>query len=163
MKFNFCPFCGKELELQEIGDEGLIPFCINCDKPFFNYFGQCTISAVFNEFNEIALLKQNYVSNINWVLVAGYIKNGETLEECAAREVYEETGQKVIKAEYVASYYYEKRELLMTGFKCDVTKTDFNNSKEVDNIQWFNANEAVNLLREGSIAQLLVKNILDNM
>jgi len=163
MKFKYCPFCGNELEAKEIGDEGLMPFCVNCQRPYFDWFGLCTLSAVFNEFNEIALLKQEYVSKTNWVLVAGYIKNGETLEETAAREVYEETGQIVKNIRYISSYYHEKRELLMIGFKCDVEKKDFNKSIEVDNIQWFNINEALNLLREGSIGQLLIKNIKEKM
>ena len=134
MKFKYCPTCGENLVQKEIGDEGLITFCKNCSKPYFDWFGQCTISAVINEHNEIALLKQDYVSTTNWVLVAGYIKQGETLEEAAIREVDEETGQSVNKITYISSYYYEKRELLMIGFRCDVEKREFNNSNEVDKV-----------------------------
>jgi NAD+ diphosphatase len=54
--------------------------------------------------------------------VAGYIKNGETLENTAVKEVFEEIGQIVKKIEYISSYYHDKRELLMIGFKCDVEK-----------------------------------------
>lgn len=131
MKFYFCPICGEKLMQKEIGDEGLTPFCSNCSKPYFDWFGICTISAVINEYNEIALLKQDYVSKSNWVLVAGFIKQGETPEEAAIREVEEETGQKVDKITYMSSYFYDKKELLMIGFRCDVKKRDFNNSQEV--------------------------------
>ena len=161
MKFEYCPFCRKVLELKEIGDDGLTPFCDICQRPYFDWFGQCTLSAVINEFNEIALLKQGYVSKTNWVLVAGYIKNGETLEETAVRKVFEETEQILKKIEYISSYYYEKRELLMIGFKCDVEKKEFNKSIEVDTIQWYNVNKALKLLREGSIGQLLLNNIME--
>lgn len=160
MKFIFCPMCGEKLTHKEIGDEGLTPFCKYCSKPYFDWFGQCIISDVINEFNEVALLKQDYVSTTNWVLVAGYIKQGETLEDAVKREVDEETGQKVIKTTYISSYYYDKRELLMIGFRSDVEKRDFNNSKEVDKIEWYKLHDAVTLLREGSIAQQLLQSII---
>lgn len=63
--------------------------------------------------------------------IAGFIKQGETPEEAAIREVEEETGQKVDKITYMSSYFYDKKELLMIGFRCDVKKRDFNNSQEV--------------------------------
>ena len=101
--------------------------------PYFDWFGPCVIAAVINEDNEIALLKQGPY----WGLVAGYIKKGETLEETVIREVEEETGQRVDRLEYMASYYLEKKELLMTGFKCEVRKRAFNKSKEIEQVEWF--------------------------
>lgn len=160
MKFIYCPICGEKLIHKEIGDEGLIPYCSTCSKPYFDWFGHCIISAVINEYNEVALLKQDYVSTTNWVLVAGYIKQGETLEEAVIREVNEETGQEANKTTYISSYYYDKRELLMVGFRCDVEKREFNNSKEVDKIEWYKLQEAIKLLRDGSIAQQLLQSII---
>ena len=163
MKYIFCPQCGKLLENREIGDEGLIKFCGNCNIPIFEHFGQCTLSVVINEYNEIALLKQDYVSKTNWILIAGYIKKGETLEESAIREVYEETGQKVVKIEYINSYFYNKKEIMMAGFKCNVIKKAFNNSKEVDKIKWFKIIEVENLLRDGSIGQKLFQSVKERI
>lgn len=160
MKFTYCPVCGERLIHKEIGDEGLMPFCSSCSKPYFDWFGLCIITAVINEYNEVALLRQNYVSTTNWALVAGYVKQGEGLEYTVAREVDEETGQKAEKVTYVSSYYYEKKELLMVGFRCDVKKRDFNQSKEVDYIEWHKLPEAVDLLREGSIARQLLQAII---
>ena len=161
MKFKYCPQCGEELVLREIGDEGLIPFCITCKIPYFDWFGLCTITVVVNEYNEVILLKQNYVSKDNWVLVAGYIKQGETLEESAIREVDEETGQKVNRIEYVTSFYYEKKELLMNGFKCYVEKREFNKSNEVDKVEWFSFDQAYQLLKEGSIEKQLLQAVMN--
>lgn len=161
MKYIYCPVCGDRLIYKEIGDEGLMPFCSNCSKPYFDLFGVCIITAVINEYNEVALLRQDYVSTTNWVLVAGYIKQGEALEDAVIREVDEETGQRADKVTYVSSYYYDKRELLMVGFRCDVKKLDFNQSKEVDNIEWHKLPEAGDLLREGSIAWQLLQAIIN--
>lgn len=160
MKFTFCPTCGDSLMDKEIGDEGLIPFCNSCSRPYFDYFGICIITAVINEYNEVALLRQDYVSTTNWVLVAGYVNQGESLEDAVIREAAEETGQKADKVTYVSSYYYKKRELLMVGFRCDVKKREFSKSMEVDKIKWHKLSEAVELLREGSIAQQLLQAIV---
>ncbi len=157
MRFTYCPICGMKLVNKDIGDEGLLPFCSNCSRPYFDWFGLCIITAVVNEYNEVALLKQNYVSTTNWVLVAGYVNQGEALEDAVIREVSEETGQKADKVTYVSSYYYDKRDLLMVGYRCDVKKREFNISKEVDNIEWHKLPEAVDLLREGSIAKQLLQ------
>ncbi len=159
MEFKYCPQCGEKLELREIGDEGLMPFCNQCKVPYFDWFGQCIIAAVVNEYGEIALLKQSGVSKSYWGLVAGYIKRGETLEETAIREVEEETGQLVEKIEYISSYYYEKKELLMAGFKCEVKKREFNISKEIDEVEWYTFEKAKELLREGSIARRLFESV----
>ena len=115
MRFTYCPQCGLKLTLKEIGDEGFIPFCISCSKPYFDWFGQCTISAVVNEFNEVALLNHKGAASTHWGLVAGHLKQGETLEQSAIREVNEETGQEVDHIEYISSYYHEKKELLIDG------------------------------------------------
>lgn len=157
MRFTYCPICGVKLVNKDIGDEGLLPFCNNCSRPYFDWFGLCIITVVINEYNEVALLKQNYVSTTNWVLVAGYVNQGEALEDAVIREVSEETGQKADKVTYVSSYYYDKRDLLMVGYRCDVKKREFNISREVDNIAWHKLPEAVDLLREGSIAQQLLQ------
>ena len=162
MKFTYCSVCGEHLIQKEIGDEGLMPFCNGCSKPYFDLFGVCIITAVINEYNEVALLRQNYISTTNWVLVAGYIKQGEALEDTVIREVDEETGQRADRVTYVSSYYYEKRELLMVGFRCDVKKRDFIQSKEVDDIEWHKLPQAVDLLREGSIASQLLLAIVNN-
>jgi NAD+ diphosphatase len=132
MKYKYCPQCGSILDLKELGDEGLVPFCPSCKDPYFDSYKNCIITVVINEYSEIALLRQDYVSKTNWVLVAGYIKQGETFEESVIREVEEETGQKVQELEYISSYYYEKKELLMAGFQCNVLKRDFNSSRETN-------------------------------
>lgn len=162
MHFTFCPHCGKKLEKKEIGDEGLIPFCHNCNIPLWDMFTTSIITAVINEKNEIALLKQNYVTTANYVVVAGIMKLGESAEETAMREVQEELGLAVDALEYIKSYPYPKKEMLMLGYKAVVKKADFNISNEVDDAIWVSLDNALGLLREGSIAWQLVKSIIEN-
>lgn len=160
MHFTFCPHCGKKLIRKEIGDEGRIPFCEDCNIPLWDMFSTCVIAAVVNECGEIALLRQNYVSTTKYVCVAGIMKLGESAEETVIREVKEEIGQDVEELEFVSSYPYEKKEMLMLGYKASVKKQDFKLSVEVDSVEWVKFENALSLLREGSIAWQLVKTVI---
>lgn len=157
MRFTYCPHCGGKLIQKEIGDEGQIPFCENCSVPLWDMFTTSVICAVVNEQREVALIRQNYVSSTNHVCVAGIMKLGESAEETAVREIKEETGLDVVKLEYIKSYPYEKKEMLMLGYKAIVKKADFILSGEVDSAVWVKYEDALSLLREGSIAWQLVK------
>ena len=92
MHFKYCPHCGNKLVKKEIGDEGAIPFCEKCNIPLWDMFTTSIIAAVVNEQNEIALLRQNYVSTVKYVCVAGIMKIGESAEEAVIREIKEEIG-----------------------------------------------------------------------
>ena len=74
MRFVHCPYCGERLIKKEIGDEGLIPYCNRCQVPLWDMFTTSIICAVINEYNEIALLRQKYVSETKYVCVAGIMK-----------------------------------------------------------------------------------------
>ena len=160
MRFTYCPHCGTKLILKEIGDEGMIPYCENCSVPLWDMFTTSIIAAVVNEYDEVALLRQNYVSTTNYVCVAGIMKMGESAEETVIREVKEEIGQDVDTLEFISSYPYEKKEMLMLGYKAIVKKQDFQLSGAVDSVEWVKFDSALALLREGSIAWQLVKTVI---
>ncbi len=160
MYYKFCPHCGEKLINKKIGDEGELPFCFNCNTPFWDTFSTSVICAVINEYNEIALLRQNYVSTKNLVCVAGMIKLGETAEDTVSREVYEELGLNATNISFINSFFYKDKELLMLGYKVNVLKKDFILSTEVDSAKWFPINNSLLHLREGGIAWQLVSSII---
>lgn len=162
MHYTYCPHCGEHLIKKEIGDEGMIPFCESCAIPLWDTFTTCIIAAVVNEYGEIALLRQNYVSATKYVCVAGVMKTGESAEDAAIREISEETGLQVEDLHYIRSYPYDKKEMLMLGYKAIVKKKEFTLSKEVDSAEWVKPDDALGLLREGSIAWQLVREVLES-
>lgn len=162
MRFIHCPFCGQKLTKKEIGDEGLIPFCDNCQTPLWDMFTTSVICAVVNEEEEIVLLRQNYVSTANHVCVAGIMKIGENAEDTVAREIKEEIGLDVEKVEYIRSYAYDKKEMLMLGFCAYAKKKTLVLSGEVDAAEWVPLGEALDKLREGSIAWQLVREVMNS-
>ena len=161
MHFTYCPDCGRKLIQKEIGDEGMIPYCESCGRPFWDMFTTSVICAVVDEDGEIALIRQSYVSKTNYVCVAGIMQLGEDAETTARREIQEEIGQEVERLTYIRSYYYEKNQMLMLGYLAEVKKRDLKLSGEVDSAEWFPLKEAPGRLREGGIAWQLVREIID--
>ncbi len=161
MHFTYCPYCGTNLIGKEIGDEGIIPYCEKCSIPLWDMFTTSIIAAVVNEYREVALLRQSYISTTRYVCVAGIMKIGESAEDTVIREVKEEIGQDVETLEFISSYSYEKKEMLMLGYKATVKKQDFKLSREVDFVEWVKYDNALSLLREESIAWKLVKTVIE--
>ena len=89
------------------------------------------------------------------------MKIGESAEETVIREVKEELGLDVEELTFIKTYPYEKKEMLMLGFKAKVKKAEFVFSQEVDTAKWFKFEEALANIREGSIAWQLVKAVIE--
>lgn len=161
MDFTFCPRCGEKLRPKLCGDEGEVPYCESCKRPFFPFSYPCVICLCISEDgSEIALIKQGYVSE-NYVNVAGYVKRGETPESTAVREINEEIGLDAVSVRYVGSWYHAKSDNLMLGFECRVRKAELALSSEVDEAEWFSIENARNLLRRDSIGMSLFEECLD--
>ena len=96
----------------------------------------------------------------NYVNVAGYVKQGETPENTAVREIKEEIGLDAVSVRYVGSWYHAKSDNLMLGFECRVKKGELVLSSEVDKAEWFTPENARKLLRRDSIGMSLLEECL---
>ncbi len=160
MDFFYCPKCGEKLSEKQVGDEGLLPFCGECDRPWFPFSYPCVICLVINEFNEIALIRQTYATK-NFICVAGFIANKETPEHAAVREIKEEIGLDVQELCYVNSYYYKKTDCLMLGFAARVKKAEFKLSpNEIETAKWFSIDKAAEELAKGATGKDLLRDWL---
>lgn len=137
MKSIYCPHCGLILHNRIIGDEGLVPYCDHCQRPIFDHSPVCVLTMVINEFNEVALLKQDYVTKQHLVFVAGYYKPGESAEDTVRREVFEEIGQTVVDLTFIESFYHERLDTLFLCYISHVQKAPFKLSSEVDDAKWY--------------------------
>lgn len=157
MDFRFCPDCGSPLSFRELGDEGMVPWCETCDKPWFPMFPVAMIALVYNEKGEVLLLHQDYISHSRCNLVSGYLKPGEDAETTAIREIAEETGQQVEKLDLVCTRWFERKQMLMIGFLAGVTEQPLRISTEVDYALWASPNTLLDQVvnRPGSVARYL--------
>lgn len=115
--------------------------CPSCKQIYGNSPFPVVAVLVVNEFNEVLLLKQNYISKTKWTIVTGYVNDAETFEEAVVREVKEETGQIVERCQYISSYYFAPKQLIMIGFLAYVNKSEFTISEEVNNLHWYKVDE----------------------
>lgn len=161
MRYTHCPDCGALLAARPVGDEGLTPWCDACQRPWFDCFSTCIIAAVVNAAGQVLLQRETRRPDRE-VLVAGYIKPGETAEDAARREIAEETGLAVTALHYVASWPHMDGNMLMLGFCARAVGDAAPASCEVVSSRLAAMDEAVASLREGSIAQQVVQQIIAN-
>ncbi|MBE7055442.1 MAG: NUDIX domain-containing protein [Ruminococcaceae bacterium] len=164
MHYIYCPVCGTKLGEKVAGDDGNVPYCENCEKYWFDSFESCVIILIANEYNELAMLRQNYMSPKYWTYVSGFMKPGETAEETAQREVYEELGLKVDRLFYGGTYWFSEHEQLMHGFIGFTKKAAFTLSKEVDDARWVPYTEAPDMMfpeKEGNSQQPMYRKYLE--
>ena len=111
-----------------------------------------------NAQNRVALLTQNYMSTHFKTLVSGYMKPGETAEECTRREVLEEIGIELEDLRFVATYWFGRKDQLMIGFIGRAKKAPLKLSSEVDEARWVKVEEAIGMVHpKGSVSYALLE------
>ena len=136
MRYRFCPQCGSQLSEIKAGDDGMVPYCVRCDKRWFDSFQSCVVVLTYNELDEVALSKQWYLPEKYSSVTSGFMKPGETAEEAAVREVKEELGLDLQSLEYAGTYWLDATDQLLHGFIGFSTKKELMPSEEVGSAEW---------------------------
>ncbi|NKB44230.1 MAG: NAD(+) diphosphatase [Alphaproteobacteria bacterium] len=132
-----CGRCGAPTESQ---DGGHIRTCTDeaCGYRAFPRTDAAVITLVEHPDGEHCLLgRQSRWPDGMYSVVAGFVEPGESLEECVAREVKEETGIIVTDVRYQASQPWPFPSSLMLGFTAKASTTGFKpDDDELDDIRW---------------------------
>ena len=113
---RFCGRCGSHTR-HSTRERALI--CDKCGNRIYPRIVPAVIAGVIRE-DKILLTKYANRKMSFYALIAGFTEIGETLEECVAREVMEETGLKVKNIRYYKSQPWGSVQDLIVGFYCDV-------------------------------------------
>ena len=133
-KSRFCSTCGAEL-LRPKGTWG--KRCQSCNYEHFPSIHPCAIVLV-RRGDEFLLARKSEWLPGRYGLVAGFLDMGESLEECAAREVLEETGIVITNITYVGSQCWPFPSQLMAGFVADYESGEIKVDKsELEDAGWF--------------------------
>ena len=111
---------------------------------------------------EILLVQSKNFRGDYYGLVAGFVETGETLEECVAREVMEETGLRIRDLRYVASQPWPFPCGLMIGFEAETDDEDIVLQRsELNKGGWFTRQNLPAIPGKVSLARKLIDRWLE--
>ena len=159
----FCTECGEKLTLMFASGEGLVPYCKSCGQFRFAQFATAVSMVVTNRTKDKLLLAR-HKGQEDYILFAGYVKKGETAEKAVTREFKEETKLNTVKFKYMSSRYHEPRNVLMLGFLSMAEDGEAQiDEKELDEVKWFDFDEALEAIRKDSTGGAFLKNALNEI
>ena len=159
----YCTECGEKLTLMFASGEGLVPYCKNCGEFRFAQFPTAVSMAVTNRTKDKILLAK-HIGQEDYILFAGYIKKGETAEKAVTREFKEETKLDTVKFKYMFSKYHEPKNVLMLGYVIMAEDGEpVIDEKEIESVKWFTFEEALNVVRKDSTAELFLKHAINEI
>lgn len=98
--------------------EDIMKRCPKCGREVYPSISTAILVLVRKEDSLLLVHARNFKGTFN-SLVAGFLETGETLEECVAREVKEETGLDVTNITYFGNQAWPYPSGLMVGFIAD--------------------------------------------
>ena len=156
----YCSICGEKLALVVHKTEGLVPYCKNCGEYRFPEFAAAVSMVATNRAKDRILLAK-HLGQDDYILIAGYIKKGETAEKAVTREFKEETKLNVVKYKYMSSRYHEPRNVLMFNYLVIAENGEIcADGDEIEECRWFTFDEALSAVRKNSVAEIFLKNAI---
>ena len=136
---NFCSNCAAKLE---IADAGYRRHCPSCGMDHFPRTDPVVIMVVRHEGN-ILLGRQKAWKPGMYSALAGFVEPGETIEDAARREIFEESGVKVGAVRYVTSQPWPFLSNLMIGLVGEALSAKITlDQNELEEARWFSPKEA---------------------
>lgn len=111
---RYCSRCGSPLQLHS----NISKKCPDCGREVWPQLNIAIIVLVRRGQKALLVRAKNFAGNFRG-LIAGFVETGETLEECVAREVMEETGITIKNLQYFGSQPWPYPLGLMCGFTAE--------------------------------------------
>lgn len=154
---QFCGRCGAPMET--VPNERA-KRCTVCGLSNYPRLSPAIIIAVTREIEgekRILLARNHRFPAGRYSVLAGFVEPGESLEECAAREVMEEVGIEIDNIRYFGSQPWPFPNSLMLGFTADYAGGEFHlEDAEIAEAGWFSPRNLPNLPQKPSIARQLI-------
>ena len=148
-RHGFCAVCGHPTD---IARGGQVRRCAGCGTEHYPRTDPVIITVVHD--GDRCLLGQSrgrLVAMRRYSALAGFMDQGECIEEAVAREVMEESGIQVGAVRYHSSQPWPFPSSLMIGCHADAATTDIHfDPEEMADVQWFSRDEVRLALEERS-------------
>ena len=158
-RHGFCSVCGH---LTEMKKGGHVRRCGNCNTQHFPRTDPVVITAVSDGDRLLLGQSKGRLQAMNrYSVLAGFIDQGESIEEAVQRETMEESGIQVRNVRYHSSQPWPFPSTLMIGCHADAATSEITMDEvEMADVQWFSRKDVLsglagtneNLALPGSIA-----------
>ncbi len=163
-RHRFCGVCGSPTRSESAGHQR------RCTDSACNavHFPRTDVACIMliHDGDRIIMGKAPRFQGKMQSVLAGFLEPGETLEDCVAREVYEEVGVRVTDVEYQHSQPWPFPASLMVGYRARALDTELTiDETELLSADWMSRDELkaitpdspVQLPRKDSIARRLIE------
>ncbi len=148
-RHGFCSVCGHPTEVRRGGQKRQCP---SCNAEHFPRVDPVIIMVVADGDRCLLGQSRGRLQAMNrYSALAGFMDQGEAIEEAVAREVMEEAGIRVKNVRYHSSQPWPFPSSLMIGCLAEADTTSINmDDEEMTDVQWFDRSEVLLALEERS-------------
>ena len=152
-RHRFCAVCGAKTTA---GQGGLVRECDECDAEHFPRTDPVVIMVVSNGDTCLLGRQAGWPADM-YSALAGFVDQGETIEEAVRREVMEETGVRAGRVGYHASQPWPFPSSLMIGCLAEAETSEITvDTAELQEAHWFPRAEIIKSLDEPGAGGLSV-------
>jgi NAD+ diphosphatase len=153
-------YCGQCSSLTESAGHERARRCPSCGLVAYPRLSPAIIIAVVRQTEEgarILLARNHRFPPERYSVLAGYVEPGESLEECAHREVFEEVGVRIKEMRYFGSQPWPFPNSLMIGFTAEYDGGEIRlEESEIADARWFSADALPGIPPKMTIARRLI-------
>lgn len=152
---KYCSLCGGKMkEASEISLK-----CESCGREIWPALSPAIVVLVTRNDGKEALLVHaaNFKRKEMYALVAGFVETGESLEQCVAREIKEETTLEVSDIRYAGSQSWPFPSQMMIGFTAKYKSGELNAADgELTSLGWFRRDALPELPTPPSLSRRII-------
>ena len=156
---EYCPICGLKLEPSEV-ENHKIKKCSCGYIDWDNWVNLSAVSVPFNDEGQFMMVHLKGKSKGKITFPGGFRNLGESLEEAAIRECYEESGYDIGNLELYKIYTKDELRLVWVVFKAKIKGGSFIENNETEKIGFYSID---NLPDVSSLRGNLTRQLLDDL
>ena len=151
---RFCSACGQQSEIRRGGQ---MRRCVRCGALHFPRTDPVVITVVSSGDQCLLGQSRGRMTRLKtYSCLAGFMDQGESIEEAVAREIMEESGIRVKNVRYCFSQPWPFPHTLMIGCEATAATTEIlRDEEEMEDVRWFHKDEVRLALEERNPRLLL--------